>query len=184
MSASGVKPIINFYKITPKSPSQHWYVTRCEGSKLSETTVVKCARGEITITKPILIKLKGRKPVEFIFGLGAFFIKQEIIDFLKADDFTGWKTFPVSIEGLPASAKYSGLAVTGRAGRSFADGSAYPIVPNFDPKKWDGNDFFALTDANGFYISERLYNALKKHGISCINYEMFTPTGSAKRASR
>ena len=83
----------------------------------------------------------------------------------------------MQISGSPEKEEYYGFAVSGRAGKNLTELVSYPLIINFNPKDWDGSDFFMMDDADYFLISGRVFDAFNTENITGLNYEVVRPVG-------
>lgn len=154
---------------------------------LSTSDILNLKKGELNPPVPVPYRYAGGKtiPEDFIWtATSGFIISDRIRELFVSCNFTGWKTYPISLYGKGGNLidGYHGFAVTGRVGEiDFSRSkivSIPPIVvgkPNivkmgiyFDESSWDGNDFFFTM---GISVTGRVVEALQKLTPKVKNWE-------------
>lgn len=151
-------------------------------------------RGEVLVEQPVEFRWEsGRTPLDLLGTTYAALLiaSERFVTVLEKEGFTGWTTYPVFLHQkngqiLPG---YSGLSVTGRAGpidptRSRVE-QLPPAVPGaeivfaevgmyFDPKTWDGSDFFIPQGTAAVCVTERVRAVLQKERLTNLHFDPLT----------
>lgn len=117
----------------------------------------------------------------------AYLISDRLKTLLEENQITGWTSYPIELYDKKKNRieGYHGFSVVGQAGKM--DLSKQPIIsiPSgvynkpvnvydggyFDPTTWDGSDFFILKDSYFVIVTKRVYELLKKHKITALEFE-------------
>jgi len=135
--------------------------------------------------KPIVFDVKmGRSETDVLGNAsGMCIVSNEVIQLWKAENITGWDTFPVQIfdrTGNSLSKRYSGITVKGRAGKldynrsgakTYLDENDEEVILSmeaiyFDLRKWDGSDIFLLDDGNWVLVTRRVIDLMKREKLT------------------
>ena len=128
-------------------------------------------RGAKLPQKPLRVAINGKKTVDLVYGLETFLANERVLRILETSKFKGWQTYPVQIvspKGFKPELK--ALVFTGRAGPPTNEPLSDDI--EFDPKTWDGSDFFTLERTTLRIVTRRVIEALEKNGVTGAKYEV------------
>ena len=133
------------------------------------------------------VLVKGKRFTDFVDLSGAIAFTQEVLDFLKARQISGFAVFPISVvAGKWKGEDLFGLRVTGQvvehdtsrgvewSNRVRDDGTRGILSLSgiyFDPGNWNGSDFFRVGGLSARVMSPRLCDELrasKFHGFSIV----------------
>jgi hypothetical protein len=138
------------------------------------------AVGEIMPAQPVRFAIRGRQKVGDVVGTGFAgldLVSPRMVRCLTEHGFTGWRTFPVRIEGqrAPELAGFAALSVTGRCGPIDYSMSETVVLPPPVPEgramphrrglfplpgSWDGSDLFTPEDTLFTCVTARVRDAL------------------------
>lgn len=153
---------------------------------LSPNDIAYLKKGELNLPIPVPYQYSGgrTKPEDFIWTDSGFIVSDRIRDLFTVCNFTGWRTFPISLYDKSGNLinGYYGFAVTGKVGPMDYSRSEIvirpPIVlgkPNivkkglyFDVNSWDGSDFI---NAGYLLVTSRVVDALRKVRPKVKNWE-------------
>jgi hypothetical protein len=128
---------------------------------------VVLANGDWIPPVPFPVKIdEGKKFYDILWlqDVFNFSVSDRIHSILNEADVTGWRSYPLAIEG--SDEKYWGIQITGRAGPPFRPNEGFVQGLDFDRSTWDGSDMFLLDDTLFTLFSERLRNVLTKNKTS------------------
>jgi hypothetical protein len=158
--------------------------------RLSIDKEILVSHGDLQPPKPLVMKGYMGGQITDILWSGSILVcvSQKVIDILLDNRFSGWSTFPVEVYDrrnnyLPG---YYGFAIPSFVGDqelkrseiitkppNGVGGETYTVYKGvyFDESKWDGSDFFRITE--GFIaVTKRVKDAFTKDKIKNIE---FTP---------
>lgn len=145
-------------------------------------------KGELKLQHPLKLKgYMGGQPTDFLWSSLAslVIISQRVIELLKSHAFTGWSAYPVEVydrKGEPLL-DYSGLAITGRAGKQdrsrstiitkpapVPGGKPYQVYKGFyfDERQWDGSDIFLVDSFK--VVTQRVQRAFERAKVSNVRF--------------
>jgi len=151
----------------------------------------KLIRGDYRPDEPIVYEyLMGSKPLDLIATSypARHLLSDRIVQALKANNFTGWRTYPVRVFGkdkqeIPG---YHGFSITGKAGpadwsrsekfqRQFrARASPYLRGLYFAEETWDRSDIFIPEGTGYICIVQPVYQALLRLRPTNVEFQPLT----------
>lgn len=147
----------------------------------------RLANGEEQPPQPACLKgYMGGIPYDVLWSglVSILCVSYRVIDLLLENKFTGWGTYPVDVydrNGKPLP-RYYGFAVRSYAGREDISLSEVITKPAsvarwgtrkvrrglyFDPKKWDGSDFFRV--GGKIVVTKQARDSMKRAKVANVN---------------
>lgn len=115
---------------------------------------------------------KGKKwydlvPIQDPFN---FAISRRFLDVLKKTGLTGWKTYPIAIEGQTQD--YHGFLISGKAGPLKRPKAAGFLTGyEFEIDSWDGSDLFTPAGTFSLFCTENARQVLLESKLTNIELE-------------
>ena len=130
----------------------------------------KLRKGEFTPTAVFKTKISEGKKLYDIVGFqdtSNFAISAKLYELLNHHHITGWKCYPVSINGIKDT--YYGFQVTGKCGQlEKALSTGFSIGYRFDEFSWDTSDFFSPGNTALLFCTTKVRDLINKNKITNI----------------
>ena len=156
----------DFYKLSFNSNNVELFV-----KVVGDYDDQKLKTGEYNRDPLIVKKSQGRKAYDVVRlqDVFNFLISPKLIDALKQNNLTGWKTYNVisdtEIDG------YKGFQCTGKCGSPLRPKkSGFVTGFNFDIQSWDGSDFFIPKSTMGIICTKKAKDIIE--GFKIKNIEL------------
>ena len=162
-------------------PTRRGYLLQARVKLHVPKNLVRLNRGELDDIDAVDLRIAaGRKFTDFLDnGLGLLIASQRAVDVFSNEKLTGWRTYPIALfdkNDRLLKEKYYIIGITGRAGPLDKEKSVKDWFTEkdgtqrwlrlkgllFDPKTWDGSDFFVLQDYGAVLVNGKVLDVLKQ----------------------
>ena len=158
----------NFYELGSLDKRGEIYL-----SALVEYDDQALKRGDFKPSEPFHVKIsEGKKLYDLVRYQDPFnfAVSCKFNDLLKSSGLSGWRTYPILIEG--SQEEYFGFQVLGRSGLLKRPKVAGFVVGcEFDHISWDGSDFFMPLGTMSIFCTEKAKQVLTSQKFSNIGFE-------------
>lgn len=158
---------------------------------MSRSDQLSIVRGVTTPSMPLgFHHSEGRKLSDFLSAsyVGFNLVSNRVVELFRANAFSGWSTFPVSVRGRSGESLsgYHGLAVTGRCGhidesmsKCLECGAPSPsgkryrryLGMYFREETWDKCDVFGPDDSSFVFVVEKVKGAIEAAGLTNVMFQ-------------
>lgn len=161
-----------FHCIWPSPRPGDWYFEFPSALTRNEQAAVwRIVTGDDPLAQPPKLRLKGRNRLDVVLAHGLFLCaNRRVVDLLEANAFTGWATFPLQV-AAPKSFKdeFAGLMFRGKAGPLLGGSGTNTL--RFDPRTWDGSDFFTFEGTRCKVVTARVVDVLRQEKVTGVEFD-------------